>query len=212
MLLELLSLGFPPLAALSPVRLVTGEADLRRFELFPCLLRLLREPDEEEESESAELSVSESEDESLSLLLDEESELENLKPLAISGLVACCYTNETVFLRLDRFGFCFFSSARCFARSSSRCFNTLLARPSLGGKDRQNCDSGGNSGMHSLTCSGTHPALPPVPAGYPSTSVEYDWDAVDTPASWCIDTCSDLYHSISERQYSRRSAFGRFAR
>jgi hypothetical protein len=79
MLLELMSLEFPPLAALSPVRLVTGEADLLRFEPFPCLLRLLREADEEEESESVELSVSESEDESLSLPLEEESELEKLK-------------------------------------------------------------------------------------------------------------------------------------
>lgn len=69
------------------MRLVTGEADLLRVELFPCLLRRRREPDELEESESVELSESESEDESLSLSLDEESELEKVKPSAISFLM-----------------------------------------------------------------------------------------------------------------------------
>jgi hypothetical protein len=60
----------PP--TLSPVRRVTGEADLLPAELLPCLTRRLREPEELEES--VELSESESEEESPSLSLEEESD------------------------------------------------------------------------------------------------------------------------------------------
>lgn len=71
-LLELLSLESPRLRTLSPTRLALGDADLLPAELFPCLLRRLREPEELEES--VELSESESEEDSLSLSLEEESD------------------------------------------------------------------------------------------------------------------------------------------
>jgi hypothetical protein len=72
MLFELLSLELPRLRTLSLTRLAPGDADLLSVELFPCLLRRLRDPEELEES--VELSESESEDESLSLSLEEESD------------------------------------------------------------------------------------------------------------------------------------------